>query len=338
MLDNLKPLLASYALISANQSSNAILVTDTQTRVRRIASVIQALDTSISSVTEIRVFPLQNADAEEVAKLVTDVFETPGEQRQTRNDPRERMRQFFTRMRGRGDNGPGGGDDSDSNDGRVASTTVKAVADAHSNAVVVNAPNDLMDDIEALIRQIDVAAEELLQFRVFTCRYADAERVAESVTALFKSDSASRTADQGSRRFGRFGMMRGGPTGGASQNGSTSERRLEEADVRAAADLRTNSVMVTASAKTMVMIEQMIRELDTSPKNVPQVYVYRVQHADLEALQQTLQNMFDDIEDNSSGSSSTTRSTTAPTASTRTGTRSASTGTRSTGTSSGTRR
>ena len=59
MIANLSPLIPSYATIAANESSNAIVLTDTQTNVRRMAEIVRALDTSISSIAGIRVFPAQ---------------------------------------------------------------------------------------------------------------------------------------------------------------------------------------------------------------------------------------------------------------------------------------
>ena len=48
------------------------------------------------------------------------------------------------------------------------------------------------------------------------------------------------------------------------------------------------------------MVALMIEGLDATPENVPQVYIYRIQHADLEKLQEMLEGMFDDIDTTSS--------------------------------------
>tara|TARA_B110000438_G_scaffold181327_1_gene173240 strand:- start:148 stop:834 length:687 start_codon:yes stop_codon:yes gene_type:complete len=57
LIENIKELLPDYATISANDGSNAIILTDTQQNIHRIAEIVSALDTSISSISEIRVFP-----------------------------------------------------------------------------------------------------------------------------------------------------------------------------------------------------------------------------------------------------------------------------------------
>ena len=63
LIENISELLPEYATISANAGSNAIILTDTQTNIHRIAKIVSALDTSISSISEIKVFPLVYADA-----------------------------------------------------------------------------------------------------------------------------------------------------------------------------------------------------------------------------------------------------------------------------------
>jgi len=105
---------------------------------------------------------------------------------------------FFSRMRGGGFGGRGGGTgegDSEEQDGaRAAATRVTAVADEHSNSVVVNAPQDLMTEISALVAEVDVAVDDMLQLRVFPLRYANAETIAKSVTDLFSTSSANASS------------------------------------------------------------------------------------------------------------------------------------------------
>ena len=55
---------------------SAIILTDTQTNIHRIAEIVSALDTSISSISEIKVFPLVYADAKQLAEVVKGLFET----------------------------------------------------------------------------------------------------------------------------------------------------------------------------------------------------------------------------------------------------------------------
>lgn len=104
LVENIKPLLPSYASITANQSSNAIILTDTQNNIRRVAEIIKALDTSISEVSTIKVFSLKYADAKEVADLINKLFENQDTGSSSSSDRQRRFQEFISRMRGfRGD-------------------------------------------------------------------------------------------------------------------------------------------------------------------------------------------------------------------------------------------
>jgi general secretion pathway protein D len=106
LVENITPLLPAYATVTANQSSNAIVLTDTQTSIRRVAEIVKALDTSISEVSTLKVFTLENADATEVATLINTVFQTDSAGGSSAADNRRRIREFFAGMQGR--RGPGG--------------------------------------------------------------------------------------------------------------------------------------------------------------------------------------------------------------------------------------
>ncbi len=305
LMDNLRPLLAEHAVISANEDSNAIVLTDTQTNIRRMARIIKALDTSISSISDIQVFPLQYADAEELSKVVEEIFEMPTSS--GRSSDRSRM-EAFMRMRsggddrGRGDSGQRGTGNSQA---QSASTRVSAVADARSNSLVVSAPGELMPEIEELVALLDTSATDFTEIRVFNLKYADAEELANLVSEVFGDDQrSSGRGGSSSSRFGDFMAMRfggGGPGGGRPGGGrpggsrggdDRGERRLAEAQVVAVADTRTNSLIVTASPDMMEQVKQMVEHLDSNPAMKQKVYVHDIQHADVEALRDILSNMF----------------------------------------------
>ena len=74
LVQNLTPLLDEEAEISANESSNALILTDTQANIRRVVQIVEALDTSISGITAMRVYPLSNATATEAAEIINEVM------------------------------------------------------------------------------------------------------------------------------------------------------------------------------------------------------------------------------------------------------------------------
>ena len=91
----------TQATISANEGSNAIILTDTQTNIHRMAQIIHALDTSVSALSTITVMPLKYADSKEVAAIITQLFAPAqtgpqgGQAGRRRGTPRRR----FSRVR-----------------------------------------------------------------------------------------------------------------------------------------------------------------------------------------------------------------------------------------------
>jgi len=304
LLENIKPLLPDYAIVSANESSNAIILTDTQSHIRRMAEIILALDTSISQISTLKVFMLKYTDAVDVAKLINDVFKV--EQTSERRSRRDFMPPFFGRSRGDRDR------DSSSSEGDSqalrASSRVVAAADENTNAVVVSAPEEVMPTIEKLISEIDVTSQEITEVRVFTLKYADAEEMADMIEEIFEEQGRTTQARQPRSFFGR--MMRDR----SSNQQQTTQRKKEENKVIARADARTNSVVVSAASDTMVQVAQMILQLDANPAKEKKVYVYPLKNANAETVAEIMDEMFEEqSRQNSSGSrtnrSNTTRST-----------------------------
>lgn len=70
----LQPLVPANMQISANADSNSLLVTDSQAAIRRIAHIASLLDSSVSSVSTMRIIPLKHADAKEMAQTINDLY------------------------------------------------------------------------------------------------------------------------------------------------------------------------------------------------------------------------------------------------------------------------
>ncbi len=303
LIENLKPLIPSYATLTANESSNALVLTDTQSNVRRMVEIIQALDTSISSISEFKVFLLQYANATDLAEVINQVFEAQEAGTSSSNNRARRIEQFFARMRG-GPPGPPQETSETESIARQAASRVVAVADERTNSLVVTAPAELMATIEQLVLEVDTVAEDITEVKVFHLQYADAEEMAEIIKNVFGQESQSSQQQQRqSRRFFQGGPF-GGPPGAPSSQDSQSSRSLEESEVQAVADTRTNSVVVSAAKQTMPQIEGMVRSLDENPAKEKQVFVYTLENADVESVAEILKGMFEESSGQSGGTAS----------------------------------
>ena len=287
LIEDLRPLLPQYAVVSANESSNAIVLTDTKTNVRRMAEIIQALDTSISEVSSLKVFILRHSDATETALLINQLFSGTAT-----GSADERRARFFASFRGgrggRGDrDGDNGGGQTGTSEARQAASTVLAVADQRTNAVVVSAPDELMPVIKAVVKDIDAMNGEPREVRVFFLQRSTAAETATVILNMFDASMSSLSRGGGREGGGRGRGGRGGVTG------TQSPRTQEEGRVMAVADFRTNSLVVSAVSNIMPQIAQVIYDLDRNTAREKKVYVYDLQNADAESVAALLQQMFD---------------------------------------------
>jgi len=305
LIENISELLPEYATISANDGSNAIILTDTQTNIHRIAEIVSALDTSISSISEIRVFPLVYADAKQLADVIKGLFQSSssGSSRSSRSSSSgiaEMMRARFgggsSSSRSSGSSGRSsrsGG--SGSSAALAAASRVVAISEERTNSLVVSAPSDVIPTIEQLVKEMDRTIEDVTEIQVFKLKYADAYEMAEVLTNLF-SDKNEIESSRGGYRFGSWGRSSSSSSSSRSRSGSSgnsSERMLQQKKVVAVADPRTNSVIVSATAELMKQIALMVERLDGNKAKQQKVYTYSLQNADVEGVSEILRNMFE---------------------------------------------
>ena len=298
---DLLPLLPSGAEMTANESANALVITDTQANIRRMTEIVQALDTSISSISAVRVFPLKYADAKDLATAVKEVFQNPNQQNNN-----NAINRIFNRLGGGGGRGGGGpfpggvfpglgGDQANgtgTSEARTAASRVVAVADERSNSLVVSAPDEFIPTIEQLVKDLDVSVSDITELRVFHLRNADAVEMADMFSQLFPDETKTGN-DSNQNQFGfRFGGGGGGRGRNNNNQAETSERMKKKGRVLAVADERTSSIIVSAASELMPQIEEMVAQLDASPAKKQKVYIYSLENADAQQVQQVLQDMF----------------------------------------------
>jgi general secretion pathway protein D len=300
--ENLTPLIPSYASLEANKEGNSLIITDTTANIRRLMEIVQAIDTHMSMVTEIRVFRLINADATSAANLITNLFKQQQQGGTTQSQqggfrgPFEMMQQQSQDRGGRGGRSSG---ESSSQTGGV-NASVAAAADTQTNSVVVRGSKDTLDVIENMIKALDDRTSKVADVRVFQLRYADATNTADVINQLFGKNSESsnqRGNQQGNMPF----FFRGGP--GASNTTQQSETG-GAFSVNAAADSRTNTVVVTGPESMLEVVAGVIKNLDSPLANVADVKVFHLQYADATDTSELINEVFGQSRTTSSARSS----------------------------------
>jgi len=305
LIENITELLPDYATISANAGSNAIILTDTQQSIHRIAEIVSALDTSISSISEIRVFPLVYADAKQLADVIKGLFQSSSSGSSRSSSSRGSSSGIAEMMRARF----GGGSSSSRSSGSsgrssrsggsgssaalAAASRVVAISEERTNSLVVSAPSDVIPTIEQLVKEMDRTIEDVTEIQVFKLQNADAYEMADVLTNLF-SDKDEIENSRGGYRFGSYGRSSSSSSRSRSgSSGNSSERMLQQKKVVAVADPRTNSVIVSATAELMKQIALMVERLDDNKAKQQKVYTYSLQNADVEGVSEILRNMFE---------------------------------------------
>lgn len=293
LVANLEQLLPTTATLTANESANSLILVATKTDIKRMLKIVNALDTSMSSASAIKVRALRYADAKETATLITQLFTQQNSNQQNQNF---------------GGGGPGGGGpggfgggframiaqaaNAGNRGGRNSvAPRVVAVADDRSNSVVISAPPDLLTAIEDMLDKIDQQISDTTELRVFRLVNADPSETAEQLAQLFPDETTANNNQNNNVPF--FFRGRGGFGGANTSNASdTSEHMKKLGKVLAVADPRTASLIVTASKTIMPQIADMIAELDSDRGKREVVSYFELQNADPQDVYQNLQDLF----------------------------------------------
>jgi type II secretory pathway component GspD/PulD (secretin) len=155
--------------------------------------------------------------------------------------------------------------------------------------------------VAEIIEAIDQSAEDVTEVEVFRLQYADPTEMATLLTSVFPDESRSGSSQSPVQFGGRGGgglrgMFGGGAFGGGNQGGGSgdqSARIKKRARVIAVPDARTQSVIVSAASGLLQQIRSMITQLDSNPAKKQNVYVYSLENADADQVEQVLQEMFE---------------------------------------------
>lgn len=168
-------------------------------------------------------------------------------------------------LNGAGNSGRGGNN-------RQAQPLVKADSDDYSNSLIVYAPLKEQDDIADLIDDIDRETQQAQQSRVFKLQYAVASDLQQVIQNMLQNTQPLGRAGTGSTRTVTQQGGGFGPFGGSRQTTSTTGGSV-------AADIRTNSLVVTATEDVLDGVAKVILTLDQPAAYSGTTWVYVMQNA-----------------------------------------------------------
>ncbi len=191
LLKDLQPLVSTQTSMTANESGNSIVITDTQANIHRVAEVIKCIDGGAEDVTVVRVFRLRNSNPSEMADLVTSLF--PDD---SRSGGSQAPFQFggpggFRRMFGGGGAFGGQSSSSNSQNQRIRKRNrVIAVADQRTASVVVTATKDLMDQIEGVVTELDADKLNVKTVAVIPLEHAEPQDAIQVLQDIFQKSGS----------------------------------------------------------------------------------------------------------------------------------------------------
>ena len=276
LAESLQPLLnPATATLSTVESSNLLMLTDTQSNIKRIVGIIHAIDSSVSGELEIKVYHLAHAAADKVATMITTLYgkgNTAGNSGRGGNgsDP-------LSRMFGNGGGGGGGGGDKGggkSTGGASHSADVSAAADTGTNTLVVRASPIALKSLSQVISQLDTDTNATDGILVYKVRNAKAKDLATAMSSLFSSNSTgggannrNNTQNRGVTGRNANGAAAGGNGGGAPAGGGSDTLDLT-GQVVVVAEATSNSVLILSPERNFDRIRKILVELDQPMRQV----------------------------------------------------------------------
>ncbi len=205
LLPVLQPLVTSQSTMTANESANTIVITDTQANIRRLAQVIEAVDGGAEDFTVVKVFRLHNGNSSEMADVLTQLFPDDSRSQSGSGAAPFGMPGAFPGGPGGGfPGGPGGGPGfgpsgagaSGNSSGTQAQrlktrAKVTAVADQRTQSLVVTASRDLMPQIEAVVAQLDRNPAGKQRVAVYQLKNASATAIAKVLQDAFQKNGST---------------------------------------------------------------------------------------------------------------------------------------------------
>ena len=214
--------------VAANSRANSLIVLSSESNFNVVERLVTALDTEEAQEKTMRAFPLQNADAEDVAEQLQELNQD--------QDSSSRFPYYIF------SSGMGGG---------RGSRKPTFVADRRRNTVIVQASPGAMEDIAQLIGQLDApVTDDSLAPKIFRLRYVSAVDIEDVLNELFSkreqqrsywddyyySSSRSTSEGEGGRLYGK---------------------------IRITSEAYANAIIVTANSQEhLTAVEEVLQQLD----------------------------------------------------------------------------
>lgn len=252
--ETIKPLISKEASLVAYSPTNTIIVTDSESNIRRLLSILDAIDVA-SYRQEFSVLKIEHADAVTLGEQLSEIY--GAEVEAAAGAMTAAQRRARARARAGARNTPS------------ASTTpgpsVRILTDERTNSLLILSSRQQLSDIRELVRKLDIPVTGTGRIHVYYLRHADAEELGETLNSLLSGQQGAGAGGGGAGARGRGA----GAAAAAAQSLRSVVTPLAEG-VTVTADPATNALVIQASKEAYETLLQVIERLDVSR---PQVLV-----------------------------------------------------------------
>jgi general secretion pathway protein D len=236
---------------AADARSNSLVVYASPANLKVIHQLVDQLDVNLAPRTEYRIVPLKYADATSLADQLNQLISPNATTGNRTGFP----------FGGFGGFGGGAGAGTAQRTGDQGLQEYRVVPDVRTNSLIITAPVDAVNALEALVRQLDTPSQVKDVVRVFQLQNAIASEVATTIQNLFQG-----TQGQGNLGFGLFGA------GNRTQIPPNSPLDLLR-QVTIVANDQTNQLLISGPAQTFPVIEELLRTDTGLDRRLPQVFI-----------------------------------------------------------------
>ncbi len=256
--DDLRPGLGIRVRVIADYRTNSLIVSASPRDMEEVTRLVNELDVqNTSASSEIKIFPLTNALAEDLATVLQDSINGAADGANENATAPSTTLSIVSLD-------PDGNSVLDSG----LLTGVVITADTNANAVVVRAPSASMSLIGELIRQLDKAPGVDSFVKVFTIENGDATQLSTALESLFGTTAATAGTSVGAANLAGLSTSTAGDS--------------SLVPLRFSTDIRTNSIIASGSGEDLEVVESILLRLDSEgfAERITEVIWLRHQQSD----------------------------------------------------------
>jgi general secretion pathway protein D len=216
---------------------NSLIISTAAANIPIIQELVAKMDTTIPDLeTSTRIYPLKNADAENIADIMGSMYQS-----------NQRGDRFFWLPRS-----------SRQNRGATITGTIEVTAYPRTNSLIVTSSSARnFELVKSLIKELDVETPNDFKYKtmIYQLEYSTAEDIADLLNDIF-SEEGGGISDRYRRDRSFFRMMMTG------QTTMLRDMTTLAGQVRVNADSQTNSLIFTTPEKNFEAIREIVQQLD----------------------------------------------------------------------------